>query len=113
MKIHLPDGRKAELDKNKDLNEKIAIVKELIDEWINEIYSNWNSNSVRFFLDGLANYLVWHKDEEKKGLEDREVLSIKKVEEMTGKRRGKSTPFTSLTVIDQDKIGVRSDNDEL
>lgn len=95
--IELPDGERIYLDKNISLEDKRIVVEKLVDEWKDEIESNWDGNSIRFFLDGLANYLVWHKEEDKKGLEDKDVLSITKIEEMIGRRKGKSVPFTSLS----------------
>lgn len=97
MKIQLPNGEKITLDEHIDLNSKIEIVEDLVREWDIAIQAHWGSNKIIFFLDGLSNYLVWHKEEEEKGLEDKDVLSIKKVEQMSGKRKSKSIPFTSLS----------------
>lgn len=104
--IILPSGVKKGLNKNIPMVEKINSVEELTVEWIDAIHSNWNGNNVRFFLDGLANYLVWHKEEEDKNKEDKEILSIKKIEEMSGERKAKSTPFTSLTKAQKENIGL-------
>ena len=97
MKIQLPDGTKINLDENISLDSKMEIVKKLVEEWMPSIEMHWHSNKIRFFVDGLANYLVWHKEIEEKGREDKDVFSIKKVEEMVGKRKSKSIPFASLS----------------
>lgn len=66
---------------------------------------NWNSNSVKYFLDTLANYLVWHKEEELKGTEDTEVLSRGKLEQMNKfKKRSKTVNFTDLTVDQRETL---------
>lgn len=113
VKIQLPNGDKITLDNNKTLEEKQAIVDELTTEWAEQIQSNWDSNSIRFFLDNLANYLVWHKELEDVGKEDKDVMSIKKVEEMSGKRKSKSIPFTSLSKPQRESLGFEgvSSND--
>lgn len=97
VKIELPNGERVYLDRNISIEDKQKIVERLVDEWQYEIELNWDGDSIRYFLDGLANYLVWHKEDDEKGLEDRDVLSIRKIEEMVGKRKGKSVPFTSLS----------------
>lgn len=97
MKIQLPNGDRLYLEDNIEFKEKLIKVEDLVDKWSSTIEINWGNNNIKFFLDGLANYLVWHKDSEDKYKEDREVLSIKKVEEMVGKRKGKSIPFASLS----------------
>lgn len=112
MKLQLPNGEKITLENNITLKEKQAIVDRLISEWSAHIELNWETNSIRFFLDNLANYLVWHKEEEEKGKEDKDVLSIKKVEEMSGKRKSKSIPFTSLSKPQREGLGFEGDSNE-
>jgi hypothetical protein len=97
MKMQLPNGNKINLDENISLEEKKQVVRELTEEWMPIILLNWESNGVKFFLDNLANYLVWHKEEEEKNTQDKEVLSVRRIEEMSGKRKSKSIPFTSLS----------------
>ncbi|AKQ08551.1 hypothetical protein PQE66_gp245 [Bacillus phage PBC2] len=56
------------------------------------------SNSVKYFLDTLTNYLVWHKEEDEKWTEDKEVLSRTKVEQMVKfKKRSKYVNFSDLS----------------
>jgi hypothetical protein len=97
VKIQLPDGNKVTLDEKITIIEKLKVVEDLAELWMPIIRRNWDSNTARFFIDGLANYLVWHKEIEDAGKEDKDVLSIKKVEQMVGKRQSPSIPFTSLS----------------
>jgi hypothetical protein len=97
MKMQLPNGAKITLDENISLEEKKQIVKDLTEEFEPIVRLNWHSNNVKFFLDNLANYLVWHKEEEEKNYQDKDVLSVKRIEEMSGKRKGKTIPFSSLS----------------
>lgn len=99
MKIQLPNGRQHNLEESITLEEKLKIVESLTEEFHEIIIKNWNSNSVKFFLDSLTNYLVWHKEIEEKGSEDKEILSRKKVEKLTRyKKTSKQINFTDLSV---------------
>jgi hypothetical protein len=109
MKIQLPNGEKINLDENLSLEEKNEIVQNLVESHY-PTRTNWDSNSTRFFLDGLANYLVWHKDSENKNKQDKDVLSIKRVEEMEGKRKARSIPFSSLSEIQREELGFEGDS---
>lgn len=98
MKIQLPNGQKIDLDENVDLQEKIFLVNHLSNDWMPIIILNWNSNSVKYFIDTLANYLVWHKDKEEQGREDKEILSRGKLEKMNKfKKRSKTVNFSDLS----------------
>lgn len=112
VKVQLPDGERINLNEDLTIEEKLSIVFELTKQWrhITDDKKNKNSNSVIFFLDGLANYLVWHKEEEEKNKQDKEVLSIKKVEQMVGKRKGNSVPFSSLSVTQRENLGLDGDS---
>lgn len=112
MKVQLPDGKRINLNEDLSIEEKLIVVLELTTEWSSTIddKKNWDSNSTRFFLDGLANYLVWHKEDEEKNKQDKEVLSIKKVEQMVGKRKGNSVPFSSLSVTQRENLGLDGDS---
>lgn len=66
---------------------------------------NWHSNSVKYFLDSLTNYVVWHKDDEEKGREDKEILSKHKLEKMNKfKGRSKTVNFTDLTLDQKETL---------
>lgn len=104
LKIRLPNGDNIYLDKNISLKEKQKVAASLVHEWRYEIEIGWKENSIKYFLDGLANYIVWHKEEDEKWHEDKEILSITKIEEMIGRRKGKSTPFTSLSLIQKESL---------
>lgn len=97
MIIRLPDGRRHKLDKHLSLEEKCEVVIRLIEDWNSEIHLNWESNSIKYFLNQLSDYLVWHKEDEDVGKEDKDVISERKNVEMIGKKRGMSTPFTNLS----------------
>lgn len=120
MKIQLPDGRKEDLNEHITLDEKKQVVEELTERWMPTILLNWDSRSVRFFLDGLSNYLVWHKEEEEKnysngkrerGKQDKEVLSIKRIEEMEGKRKARTIPFSCLSKTQKEAFGLDGENE--
>lgn len=97
MKIQLPDGRQHILDENITLEEKLKIVEYLVKEFDSIIRINWHSYSVKFFLDSLASYIVWHKEPKEKGLEDKKVLSRKKIEKLTRyKKTSKQINFSDL-----------------
>lgn len=112
MKIQLPDGTKKVLDENLTLSEKKAVVEQMVDEWNPIILGNWDSLSVRRFLDTLADYLVWHKEEEMKNKQDKVVLSIERVKQMEGKRKSMSIPFSSLSAFKREFLGLEVQNGE-
>ncbi|UUV46413.1 hypothetical protein [Bacillus phage vB_BanS-Thrax3] len=101
MKIQLPDGNQRTLDENITLDEKKSIVEDLTEEWMTIIKLNWHSNSVKYFLDTLANYLVWHKEEDAKK-EDKEVMSKNKTNRLH--RGRKDTPFSCLSEKDKELL---------
>jgi len=94
MKIQLPNGQRHELDDGISLDNKIKVVEDLTEEWMDTITRNWDSNSVRFFLDSLANYLCWHKENLDDKSEDKEVMSKNKTNRLH--RGRKDIPFSSL-----------------
>lgn len=101
MKIQLPNGKQHNLDDNITLEEKKQIVEDLTEEFMSLIKSNWHSDSVKFFLDSLANYLVWHKDEDESN-HDKEVMSRNKTNRLV--RGRKDIPFSSLSKADSEKL---------
>lgn len=105
MNIQLPNGQQQTLDENITIEEKKKVVNDLVDEWDSVISERWNSNSVKFFLDTLANYLVWHKEEKEKGKEDKFVLSRKKTEKLVRfKKTSKTINFTDLNNEIKEKL---------
>lgn len=106
MKIQLPNGEKLTLDNNISLEEKLLLVEDLIKEWDYFTIENFNSLSVIIFYDGLADYLIWHKEEDVKWKEDKEVLSVKKIKQMNGKLKSKSIPFSSLSTEYKEMLGI-------
>jgi hypothetical protein len=112
MNIQLPNGQKKILDEHIDIKEKLSVVNELVEEWHSAIIKGWENDSIRFFLDGLANYLVWHKEEDMKNKHDKEVLSIRKIEQMEGMRKSPTIPFSKLSKTRKDSLGLDGGSDE-
>lgn len=110
MKIQLPNGKQHELDNGIALSEKIKVVEDLINEWKNEIEKNWESNSVRYFLDSLSNYLVWHKENMNSKEEDKEVMSKNKTNRLH--RGRKDIPFSNLSNEQKDTLFGETRGDE-
>ena len=105
MKIQLPNGRQHILDEHISLEDKLKVVEDLTEEFINLIQLNWHSNSVKFFLDSLSNYIVWHKEPDVKFTNDKEVLSRKKMEQMVKfKKTSKKINFSDLSKADVEKL---------
>lgn len=101
MKIQLPSGQKTTLDDDINLEEKKQVVEDLVTEFEDAIIRNWHSNSVKFFLDALTNYLVWHKEPEE-STHDKEVMTRNKTNRML--RGRKDIPFSNLSSIDKEKL---------
>lgn len=110
MKIQLPDGKKILLKDNISLEEKMEIVEQLVDEWrdvIKEDRRTWFSNVVKYFLDSLASYLVWHKDENNKGKHDKEVITLRRAKKLKNKKDNNiEVYFADLSDIQKDKLGI-------
>ncbi|UGO51096.1 hypothetical protein PQE70_gp262 [Bacillus phage vB_BanS_Nate] len=102
MKIQLPDGKQKTLDENITLEEKKKIVEELTEKWRPICRLNWYSDTIKYFLDSLSNYLVWHKEEEEKQAEDKEVLSRNKTNRLH--RGRKDVPFSCLSEKDKELL---------
>jgi hypothetical protein len=108
MKIQLPNGKSHTLDEGITLEEKIQVTEDLTEEWMCLIGENWDSNSIRFFLDSLSNYLVWHKEADESG-HDKEVMSRNKTNRLV--RGRKDTLFSDLSKTDSSKLfGESEDN---
>src|SRR5690606_35735028 len=106
MKIQLPNGERITLPSDLSIEEKMELSLKLTEEWKEAIHRNWHSETIIFFLDGLSNYINWHKDEEDKYSQDEFVLSIKRVEQMSGKRKAMSIPFSSLPTLKRELLGL-------
>lgn len=90
-RILLPDGSRRRLRRDIPIEDKVAMVKELLYEWDEDISSSWDSTYIKYFLSDLSNYLVWHKDVAYE--RDSEVLSIDDMKKMDGKRESKTEPL--------------------
>ncbi|SDX94963.1 hypothetical protein [Thermoactinomyces sp. DSM 45892] len=110
MKIILPNGEVVELDQHLNIHEKKEIVEKLKCEWIDTITKDkyaWFNNNTKYFLDSLANYLVWHKDNIDKCKHDKEVLSKKRVDKLSNFRKdSKEIPFSNLPKEQQQDLGI-------
>jgi hypothetical protein len=105
VKIYLPTGQKVDIDNSLSLEDKMEVVDSLIREHEEYIIENWDNKFVKFFLENLANYLVWHKMEAK-NKEDKEILSMKKLEKMN--RGGGMINFSQLGESDRERLGLVS-----
>ena len=101
MKIILPNGNETRLDDGLTLEEKVKKVEELVNEFSEVIFENWKSDNVKFFLDSLSNYLMWHKEDGDRS-HDKEVMSRNKTNRMV--RGRKDTPFSSLSKQNKDTL---------
>lgn len=114
MKVTLPDGSAKVLDTSLNLDDKLKLTFELTEEWNSVIIENWNSKSVKYFLDSLSNFLVWHKedDEKLKRTENKYILSRKKTEKLSRyKSTSKQINFSDLNKEDKEVIGINDEND--
>lgn len=85
------------------LKEKVEEVEKLIKEWEYEIYNGWNSNTIKFFLDSLSNFLVWHKENgEAANKENKEIMSKTKTNKLY--RNRKDILFSNLSKKDKNNL---------
>ena len=103
MIIELPDGERIDLDNDKTIEDKIKCVDNLICKFESAIVEGWESTRIRFFLNGLSNYICWHKEE--KYSHDKEVLSKTKDLRMK-KYDPKNINFDMLKNSDKSIIGL-------
>ena len=57
MIIELPNGNRAELDNDFTIDDKVRKVEELVLEFEDYICEGWETTRIKFFLNGLSNYL--------------------------------------------------------
>lgn len=105
MEIQLPNRDKLILDESISIDEKLKIVKDLVEELDSISILDLSNSGTSLFLDSLSNYLVWHKEPEDKGTEDKEILSIKKMEKMKKfKKTSKTINFSDLNSKDSERL---------
>lgn len=106
MKITLPNGERCELNDNLNIEDKRKEVSMLMEEWDESIHHGWLSDSIKYFLDSLSNYLVWHKEkdgtENNINIEDKYVMSRNKTNRLH--RGRKDIPFSSLNDSNKEAI---------
>lgn len=105
MMIKLPNGEERELCNNLPIEEKKELCQELVEEFDEYIYTSWGKHSISYFLNGLSNYLCWHKDEENYRDKEKGILSNSREKQMERKRYHgrwrKDTLFSELNNGDE------------
>lgn len=115
MRIRLPNGEERELDNDISIDKKKELCEELLLEFDSEITSAWETHPVRYFLNGLSNYLCWDKthyyrDKEKGILSNSREKQMERVR-YHGRWR-KDTIFTDLQAGDELTIFGEMSEDE-
>lgn len=115
MMIMLPNGEERELDNDISIDKKKELCEELLLEFDSEINSSWETHPVRYFLNGLSNYLCWDKtdfyrDKEKGILSNSREKQMERVR-YHGRWR-KDTIFTDLSAGDEMTIFGEMSEDE-
>lgn len=105
--VKLPNGEEKKLDNDLDIEDKIKICEELIDEFDEDIVEYSSQHKIIYFLNGLANYICWHKEEERTDKENN-ILSNNREKVMSRKkyhgRYRKDTLFSDLGTKDEIRI---------
>lgn len=84
--ISLPNGEERELSNTLSLAEKMEICENLVIEFDAYIEESRDSQPVIYFLNGLANYICWHKNDISERDRDRGILSNEKEKLVTRNR---------------------------
>lgn len=108
MIIALPNGEERKLDNDIPLSKKIELCENLIEEFDEYITSSWKNHKVSYFLNGLANYICWHKEEDVDWDKHKGILSNSREKQMErtryhGRYRN-DTVFTDLNKSEELKI---------
>lgn len=105
MMISLPNGEERKLSNDITLEEKMEICEKLVEEFSDDIDSAIKTHPIRYFLNGLANYLCWHKEEEADRDKYNGILSNGREKQMDRKRYHgryrKDIVFTDLNAGDE------------
>lgn len=108
MRIKLPDGEERILDNDICLDEKLSECQKLIDEFDEYILDSWQNHNVSYFLNGLANYIIWHKDSTSERDKENGILSNSREKQMSKQRYHgryrKDTLFTDLNTKEELEI---------
>lgn len=106
MKLTLLNGDVLTLDDSRTIEERLYQVQCVLNLYPNmELEDNWHNPRVAFLLEGLANYLVWYKEEEDLYKHDKDILSKNKTHKINSYDKG-NIPFSSLSVQDQNELGI-------
>lgn len=114
MLIKLPNGTERELDNDITIDEKKEVCENLLLEFDEDVQTGWETHSIRYFLNGLSNYLCWDKtdfyrDKEKGILSNSREKQMERVR-YHGRWR-KDTIFTDLLAGDELRIFGEMGND--
>lgn len=63
MKLTLPNGTERELRNDICIEDKVGLCDDLIIEFEEYLLDYKDKPSVQYFLNGMANYLCWHKED--------------------------------------------------
>lgn len=108
MMLVLPNGEQKILSNDITLEEKLILCEELIAEFDDDIIDSIDSQSTTYFLNGLSNYLCWHKEnlgdrDRNNGILSNEIEKRMEKKRYHGKSR-KDTIFSDLNMSDEIKI---------
>lgn len=106
--ISLPNGEERKLSNDNTIEQKVEVCNSLLKEFDDYILDSSGSPNVTYFLNGLANYLCWHKNDNTERDRQNGIMSNGKEKEMERKRYHgryrKDTLFSDLSLSDEIKI---------
>lgn len=110
MKIKLPNGEKIILKDHIEYKEREKEVNKLLKEWKDIIRADsktWLSNSIKYFLDSLSNYLLWSKkDNKKEELKKEDTILTKRQTIIMNRKSGderREMPVSNMSQINEFK----------
>lgn len=109
MKLKCPDGKEIILDDNLDLSEKFQLIKNIANMYDLYITGNWESSSVKFFLNGLSNYIIYHKELDSSNTNS-DIMSKSRIKKLK-KFDKNNVLFSELNLFDQVALGIDSENE--
>lgn len=109
MKLKCPDGKEIILDDNLDLSEKFQLITNIANMYDLYIKGNWESSSVKFFLNGLSNYIIYHKELENANT-NLDIMSKSRIKKLN-KFDKNNVLFSELNLLDQMVLGIDAENE--
>ena len=110
MNLRCPDGKKIVLDENLSLDEKKDVANELLKKYYQYVCCSWGTESVNYFLNGLANYLIYHREVGDYS-HDKDVLSKRKMSKLK-KYDKNNVLMTELSLEERVNLGLTNLKDE-